>query len=732
MPQQTKTFRVFISSTFADMKQERGILIRDAFPRLEKYCEENNARFQAVDLRWGVNEDAARDQKTLQICFNEIARCQKISPKPNFLILLGDRYGWQPIPEIIPKDEGDAMGNFLIGKQKELFEYWYKQDFNSIFEHFVLQPKASLDKKENENDEELKIREYQNWENTEKELRSLLRLAATELQFSERQLEKYVTSATHQEIINGALNLPDNIEQPDKHVFAFSRHIDGLPENKPAKDFIDLIGEMPDPDSKKKLEGLKTELKTVLKECHIDEVKLIEKTDKEKTRKVYELPAHFVNYDANWVNNNVQISDLKKFNDVVHDALHKVISEQLDQVIDKDEINHEVRLHSEFKTRLTNHFEGRKDILATIQAYLDNDTEKKVMSLMGESGTGKSSVMAQAVMLNENKGAALVYRFIGATSGSSNIMSLLQSVCGEIARAFDIEAKSLAREGDEKAWYDINGLADILRKCLALATAERPILLFLDSLDQLSDTDNAKALYWLPCELPDHVSLVVSSLPLPELVSGLSATYREDLLPLPVEDAIEILKKWFSSIDRQLTAEQNNLVINSFNNTQLPIYLKLAFEKARKWHSYDKTHSLKKDVAGIINDYFDDLEGEHDKDFVTNAVCYLLSGRYQGLAENEILEILAFDKEYWELFLNKNKYHKDDLIALKTFLEGTNKEKGGYMKIPIAVWSRLYLDLEPFLTERDADGVPIITFFHRQFNEVLRERYKLSDPNLTN
>lgn len=732
MPQQTKTFRVFISSTFADMKQERGILMRDAFPRLEKYCEENNARFQAVDLRWGVNEDAARDQKTLQICFNEIARCQKISPKPNFLILLGDRYGWQPIPEIIPKDEGDAIGSFLSGKQKEIFEHWYKQDFNSIFGHYVLQPKDRLNRKENENDEDLKIREYQNWVNTEKELLSMLRNAATELKFSEKQLENYFTSATHQEIHRGALNLPDNIDQPDKHVFAFSRQINGLPQNKLANDFRDLIGELPDLESKKKLEVLKTELKTVLKECHLDKIPLIEKTEKEKTYKAYELPAHFVNYDANWINNDVEINDLQKFNDVVHDALHKVISEQLDLVIDKDEINHEVKLHSEFKTRLTSQFKGRKDILATIQAHLDNKTENKVMSLMGESGTGKSSVMAQAVMLNENKGAALVYRFIGATSGSSNIMSLLQSICGEIARKFDIDAKTLAREGDEKAWYDINGLADILRKCIALATAERPILLFLDSLDQLSDTDNAKALYWLPRELPDHVHLVVSSLPLPELVSGLSATYREDLLPLPVEDAIEILKKWFSSIDRQLTPEQNNLVISSFNNTKLPIFLKLAFEKARKWHSYDKTHSLKKDVAGIINDYFDDLEVEHDKDFVTNAVCYLLSGRYQGLAENEILEILAFDPVYWKLFLTKNHFHKQDLEDLKSFLEGTDREKGGYMKIPIATWSRLYLDLEPFLTERDADGVPIITFFHRQFNEVLRERYKLPNPNLTN
>jgi NACHT domain- and WD repeat-containing protein len=281
------------------------------------------------------------------------------------------------------------------------------------------------------------------------------------------------------------------------------------------------------------------------------------------------------------------------------------------------------------------------------------------MSLIGASGTGKSSVMAQVVKQNENKGSTLVYRFIGTTSGSSNIMSLLQSVCGEIARAYGVDAKTLAREGDEKAWYDMNGLADVLRKCLALATEQKPILLFLDSLDQLSDTDNAKALYWLPRELPAHARFLVSSLP--ELDPALSATYKEELPVLPVEDAVEILKKWLSSIKRKLTTDQEELVIGSFSKNQLPIYLKLAFEKAKHWHSYDKEHSIKKDVAGIINDYFDDLESEHDKDFVTNAVCYLLSGRYQGWLKMKYLRFWLLISEYWEIFLEKNKYHKDDL-----------------------------------------------------------------------
>jgi hypothetical protein len=101
----------------------------------------------------------------------------------------------------------------------------------------------------------------------------------------------------------------------------------------------------------------------------------------------------------------------------------------------------------------------------------------------------------------------------------------------------------------------------------------------------------------------------------------------------------------------------------------------------------------------------------------------MLCGRYQGLAENEILEIFAFDEELWAKFLETtHEAHRQELIDMRVELKGS-------MKIPIVVWSRLYLDLEPFLTERDAHGIPIITFFHRQFIEVLGERYGLVEQD---
>ena len=46
--------RVFVSSTFPDLKQERDALQRDVFPKLEQLCASRQFQFQAIDLRFGL------------------------------------------------------------------------------------------------------------------------------------------------------------------------------------------------------------------------------------------------------------------------------------------------------------------------------------------------------------------------------------------------------------------------------------------------------------------------------------------------------------------------------------------------------------------------------------------------------------------------------------------------------------------------------------------------------
>ena len=75
MPTATLTFRVFVSSTFEDLKAERDALQCHDFPRLRRLCEQNNARLQTIELSWGVRDEAAVDQQTMEICLREIERC---------------------------------------------------------------------------------------------------------------------------------------------------------------------------------------------------------------------------------------------------------------------------------------------------------------------------------------------------------------------------------------------------------------------------------------------------------------------------------------------------------------------------------------------------------------------------------------------------------------------------------------------------------------------------------
>ncbi len=74
--------RVFVSSTFTDLKHERDTLQRDVFPKLEQLCAGRQFQFQAIDLRWRVPTEASLDHRTMRICSEELWRSQEISPNP--------------------------------------------------------------------------------------------------------------------------------------------------------------------------------------------------------------------------------------------------------------------------------------------------------------------------------------------------------------------------------------------------------------------------------------------------------------------------------------------------------------------------------------------------------------------------------------------------------------------------------------------------------------------------
>jgi hypothetical protein len=79
MAQAGQTFRVFVSSTFSDLIAEREAKRsrQRVFPSLRELCLQHGARFQAIDVRWGVSEEVTRDQRTMTICLDEIEPCRR-------------------------------------------------------------------------------------------------------------------------------------------------------------------------------------------------------------------------------------------------------------------------------------------------------------------------------------------------------------------------------------------------------------------------------------------------------------------------------------------------------------------------------------------------------------------------------------------------------------------------------------------------------------------------------
>jgi hypothetical protein len=41
---------------------------------------------QAVDMRWGVRDEATDDHMTTELCMKEIDNCQRLSNGPNFCV----------------------------------------------------------------------------------------------------------------------------------------------------------------------------------------------------------------------------------------------------------------------------------------------------------------------------------------------------------------------------------------------------------------------------------------------------------------------------------------------------------------------------------------------------------------------------------------------------------------------------------------------------------------------
>jgi NACHT domain- and WD repeat-containing protein len=628
----------------------------------------------------------------MNICLDEIARCQKTSPRPNFIILLGDRYGWRPLPAEIPAAEFERILPKLKPGDRQLAERWYRRDGNALPPEYVLQPRLG----------EYEV--YEAWEKVEQTLHTVFETAASRLGLLEdegrggsidgQQSERasgthpsYTASATEQEILAGALRVADALD----HVFCYFRTLDDLPQDQRAAGYLDLDSQgNPDSDAARLLTDLKRQLKTYL-------------------------PANTHTYAARWNGDGPTLDHLDALCAEVYSDLEKVILSEIALIEEGEPLEREIAAHADFGRGRASHFIGREDLLESIAHYLDSGS-RRPLAVWGESGCGKSALMARAIekAREAHPGAERVQRFIGATPESSSGRSLLESLCRQITRVY---------QGDESSIpLEYKDLVQEFPRRLALARPAKPIILFLDALDQLSDADNARSLAWLPAELPPNVKMVVSTLPgeclqtletrtqYVERSTALPAGNLLEVCPISQAEGEVILDAWLAEAKRTLQPAQKEHILTRFKQCGLPLYLKLAFEEARRWKSYAPLPEMNPDIPGMIRQLFEHLSRaeNHGGVMVSRSLGYLAAAK-NGLSEDELLDLLSLDKEVIADFLRRSP--KSPRVE----------------RLPVVLWSRLYFDLEPYLTERAADGTSLLAFFHRQVAEVVSADYLKED-----
>lgn len=711
MKRRELTFKVFVSSTFSDFRAERRALQDEVFPRLRAFCEARNARFQPVDLRWGVSEEAALDQQTMTICLDELHRCQTVSPKPNFIVLLGQRYGWIPLPARIPgEDFGDLLEAIPEGDDRDILwkddqvvdawavggknlrTGWYRKDANAVPPVYVLQPRR-LDESTcaTDNDRQrLRCDESEDWKQSERRMLAILSRAADTLGWpvDDGRRLLFEKSATHQEIDHGAFDVAD----ADRHVFGYIRKIHfGKSDIADGTD----IEEFAETDSKalERLADLESQIRNRI------------------PSNIQDLPStwdpHALRIDDPQGRKGQPIGHLEAFCAAVEADLKKVIEAEIAAY---GELPLEVRereAHREFGIERSSVFHGREDFLRAARDYLEDSTQCLPLVLIGESGCGKSAMMAKLIgdmggfsSDAANAGIRLIYRFIGATPESSSLHALLTGLLREFGIA-DIP-------------QDIREIKTVFRNQLTKAEpAGQKIILFLDALDQLGNADDAAMLDWLPSKLGPGWKLVISALASDDIEGACCRKAQElwsrnciHIGPLEGDAVKAALDDWLKNAGRKLTEFQNEYLLRQAADVGNPLYMKLAFERARCWTHHVTTPELADSTEGLIEKMLAELEQErrHGRVLVERALA-LIAASKQGLAESELLDLLSADNVVMEDFRRRSP------------------ESPPVSRLPGIVWSRLFADLRPYMTHRRVDGTIVLGFYHRQVGAMAVKRY---------
>ena len=559
---------IFISSTFNDMHAERDFLVKRVFPELSEWCERKKLHMVDIDLRWGVTEaDATQNKNVVEVCLKKIDEC-----RPFFICFLGQRRGWVPKVGEISSNTFRSFPELRTGVGEA-----------SITEMEILHALIFPLHGHAPRDPDKPLEYYEHVEHAFFYLRDPSYLKS--LPLSPPLIRQTYTNAL----------------------------IENLCERKKADVLLQDWRENVIPDTGRPMRqyraewdpnGLTRELQIPL-QCPSEDPANIK-----RWRNDWQRHAQVSVVGLDVAENGSEGEKARQFNESLSrgrlsgftckgEKLDKVILEDLKQAIevrfpdhqeidDQGELQEEIDQQDQFVFINSIGFVKRKGDFSLLDNFVNSN--KKLFVLTSKAGSGKSALLANWVYNyrigtenNADEGPdSLHFRFVGASDRSNTVHNLLRLLLREI--------KEVAGKLDGEIPDDPLKLRNLAPELLRNIHEKGKTIIVIDALNQLET--GLFDLAWLPRDLPSHVRLIVSfksgeknGNAVYESFSKDPGIVLEEVKPFNMEDRKRLVAGYLSQYLKDLDQRHINTLVDS-HAAENPLYLKIMLSELRVFGSF--------------------------------------------------------------------------------------------------------------------------------------------------
>ena len=629
--------KIIFSSTFTDTEAERDCVLEE-LSVLQAKGRESGVYVVFVDMRYGVKDENTQDHLTWIACADQIRRCFEESDGLFFVSLQGDKYGYMPLAKYLPVTARNPTWSAAV---LSLFDAWYSLDENAIPAQYVLKNLTGdrgIDK------------EY--WGDRKDGIVGALTQLREALDGTAFDTASSDSILVGRSVTEYEVRLAMALDPAMNRCFwlrrEFSRAVTAQEDSN--GHFCDFL----DPSQDAVRSNHAELISTMQNRFPPQEVCMVQAASVES-------------YQS-------KDGDHMRYMDQWKVAMRSRLDSDLDAVIakkrawatdgtargvagaDLDEMLH----HCKLVVDKCNGFLARTDLIdkamTAIVSYIsplpvphdDDHDDIKVLdvclSVIGVSGAGKTALMSKLASLSAVAfpSVPVIVRFCGTSQGSVDGLVLVRSICLQIQLVHSLPRDAIPTSYTEA----VQLLHELLGAC--------PVLLFIDSLDQLSDRYQARSklsfLVGLRCHPKGRI--IVSALPDDRNeVTGQWGRYvylcdtrlREFDVPRVIvtsfegdqKQARQIIEGKLFQLGRSVTTAQMQYVLTCAAVEPTALYLHLTSNVIRHWTSNWALPSttitqsgtnichLEGSVKGLIHQIFDSLERSFGRCLVRNAIGFI-------------------------------------------------------------------------------------------------------------